>query len=338
MTNPLVSVLMPCYNASKYIGEAIRSILNQSFQDFELIIYNDGSTDNSLDIIQSIESPKISVISSPHNQGIAYSRNQLIQVAKGKYLAMFDADDVSMPERLEWQVKALEQDAAVGLCGSWVEVIDDYSKTIEIQQHPIDSDYLKTILLFRQHITHSSVMIRKSSLLNLSFYYNTALKVGVDFDLAVRLADYCQFVNIPKVLCKVHQHPQRSTATYLQLDGIFMIYQHQIQKLGIHPSQEELHLHHQAVNIPYSRLDIAYLRLLNNWLIRLWQANQISKAYSPEVLRQILQEIWLKNMAGNSKLGWRFGRLFAESPLSPYSGWGRGTKLRFWLKCALHLS
>src|SRR5690242_9380591 len=100
---------MPVYNASSYLREAIESILNQTYSNFEFIIINDGSTDNSLEIIRSYHDPRISVVNNETNLGIIKTRNKGLKLAKGKYIANMDADDISLSSRLEKQVQYLEQ-------------------------------------------------------------------------------------------------------------------------------------------------------------------------------------------------------------------------------------
>ena len=98
---PTVSVIMPVYNAEEFVGEAIQSILDQTYSDFEFLIYNDASTDQSLEIIQSFTDPRIKLIDSKINTGYLKHLNEGIKLAKGKYIARMDADDIALPERIE---------------------------------------------------------------------------------------------------------------------------------------------------------------------------------------------------------------------------------------------
>ena len=118
MTKPMVSVVMPVYNGSKYLKEAIDSILNQTFTNFELIIINDGSTDNSEDIIFSYQDRRIYYLKNEHNKGICITLNRGLDNARGKYIARMDCDDISMPQRLAKQVNYLERHRDVGALGT----------------------------------------------------------------------------------------------------------------------------------------------------------------------------------------------------------------------------
>ncbi len=128
--NPKVSVIMSVYNGDKYLREAIESILNQTFTDFEFIIVNDGSTDNSLEIIESYDDERIKTINNKKNIGLTKSLNKALKFAKGKYIARQDADDVSLPNRFEKQVEYLDSHPEVALVGTSVYLIDENGKII----------------------------------------------------------------------------------------------------------------------------------------------------------------------------------------------------------------
>ena len=121
MKSPQISVVMPAYNAEKYITEAIDSILFQTFKDFEFIIINDASTDSTKDIIESYKDPRIKLVNNEQNKGVAKSLNIGISVACGKYIARMDADDIALPERFQKQFDFMEQHPNIDVCGSWAK-------------------------------------------------------------------------------------------------------------------------------------------------------------------------------------------------------------------------
>ena len=116
MTQPKVTILMPAYNASLYIKESIESMLNQSFSDFELLIINDGSKDNTSEVVKSIVDERIRLVENEQNLGLANTLNKGMKLAKGEYLARMDADDLSTPNRLQTQVDYLDSHPDVILC------------------------------------------------------------------------------------------------------------------------------------------------------------------------------------------------------------------------------
>ena len=121
--NPLVTVLMSVYNGEKYLERAIKSILNQTFKDFEFLIINDGSTDNSVKIIQSFNDLRLRLIHNESNIGLIKTLNKGLKLSNGKYIARMDCDDISLPKRLSIQASFMEKYPEIGVCGSWVKII-----------------------------------------------------------------------------------------------------------------------------------------------------------------------------------------------------------------------
>jgi glycosyltransferase involved in cell wall biosynthesis len=196
---PLISVILPLYNAEKYIEESVRSILNQSFANFEFIIIDDGSTDNSAERIKRFSDSRIIFISQP-NQGMAATLNNGIAMAKGEYLARQDADDISYPKRFEKQVKYLDQHPECALLGTWARIIPDVKFEERAHRHPSDNLLIKQFLLFDNPFVHSSVMIRKSYLQKTGFYDISKSSLIQDYDLWSRIARHYQVANIPEIL------------------------------------------------------------------------------------------------------------------------------------------
>ena len=160
MSEPVISVIMPVYNAETYVEEAIKSILNQTFEDFEFLIINDGSEDNSLSIINNYASKdnRIKIISR-EKKGLVFSLNEGIKLAKGKYIARMDADDISVPERFKKQISYLERNSDVDICGTWIET---FGRSMEVLKYPVQHDDIKVALLFAFGLAHPSIMAKKT--------------------------------------------------------------------------------------------------------------------------------------------------------------------------------
>jgi len=168
---PAISVLMSAYNAEKYISESIESILNQTFNDFEFIIINDGSTDNTEKIIKSYNDKRIKYISQ-ENIGVSKSLNRGLKIATGKYIAKLDADDVSYPERLEEQFKFMENNPTYVVCGCYADVIDESGNYIYVYNNipSYDEDIRKT-MNYKNCFIHSSTFYRREIALSIGGYY-----------------------------------------------------------------------------------------------------------------------------------------------------------------------
>lgn len=169
-TEPLVTVLMSVFNGEKYLREAIDSILTQTFSDFEFLIINDASTDRSREIILSYLDPRIRLIDNEENIGLTRSLNKGIDLAKGKYIARMDADDVSMPERLEKQVRFMEENPDIAVLGSWAYGIDGTGRINAEFRTPICEEIIFKDLFFSNPLIHGSVMFDKKFVKNIGSY------------------------------------------------------------------------------------------------------------------------------------------------------------------------
>ncbi len=217
-TDPRVSVIMSVYNGEKYLREAVDSILNQTFTNFEFIIINDGSTDSSREIIESYNDSHICLIQNKENMGLIKSLNKGINLARGKYIARMDADDISLPERLETQFKYFDADPSLTLCASRFQVIDknwNFGRKIQpfASKKLMSWHLLSWYLLFGNRICHSSVMVKKEALLKLDGYAEWAHHCE-DFELWSRMSFIYKMIIIPEVLIYWRYHQPGITQRY----------------------------------------------------------------------------------------------------------------------------
>ncbi|SEM44604.1 glycosyltransferase family 2 protein, partial [Olivibacter domesticus] len=186
---PSITVLMVTYNAGTYIYESINSVLNQTFTDFELLIYNDGSTDNTQDIVNSINDPRIKYIHNDTNKGLFCARTAALNASLGRYVAILDSDDIAMPGRLSIQYDFMERNPAVALCGSNAVVIDSDGKIIDkaVNKRKLKKANFKAELFFTNIFVNSSAIFRKDIALQVGGYREMA--PVEDYDLFVRIAE-----------------------------------------------------------------------------------------------------------------------------------------------------
>jgi len=197
---PLVSVILPVYNGEKYLEEAIESILNQTYKNYELIVVDDGSTDSSRAIVEGFNDKRLKVVRQS-NQGLSRALNRGLRESNGKYIARMDSDDVSMPKRLEKQVEFLENAKEVALIGTWADIWLEGTKSQRAHRHPTNDLILHFELLFNNPFVHSSVMIRKSVLEEVGGYCeNKDITPPEDFELWSRIARKHQLGNIGETL------------------------------------------------------------------------------------------------------------------------------------------
>ena len=202
ITNPLLTVLMPVYNAQKYIAESVESVLMQSFGDFEFLIIDDASTDQTVPILKSFNDPRIKLIEKPENTGYTQSLNTGLKIAKGKYVGRMDSDDISLPNRFAKQLSFMESNPEVIVCGTQYEVMGKNNAVYL----PTNNAEIRLALLWANCLVHSSVMIRKNALIQSSVYYDALKEPSEDYDLWVRLLPIGHLYNIPEVLVSYRIH------------------------------------------------------------------------------------------------------------------------------------
>ncbi len=216
---PQLSIIIPCYNGEQHIGEAIQSVLDQTFQDFEIVVTNDGSTDGSVTRIEEFEDPRIELDNFNRNRGVAAATNNCIQHARGKYIAILDADNVFLPTKLETQVRFLEKHPERGAVFSWVKLIDDSGTELRDTGHPYFTlfdepnrtrqEWLNHFFHRNNCLCHPSAMIRRECYEAVG-YYDTRLSQLLDFDLWIRLCRQYEIFILPEKLLKFRIHDDDS--------------------------------------------------------------------------------------------------------------------------------
>ncbi len=292
---PLVSVLMPVYNAERYLAAAIGSIMAQTYEEFELLICDDASTDGSLALARSFDDPRITIFTNEKNLGNAATRNKLTVQANGQYIAVLDADDTALPHRLETQVRFLENHPGIGLCGSWVNVVNpDGSPKGRLKNltHPKE---LRVNLLFSVPFIHSSVIARAE--LMKANHYDPEFKQSQDYELWCRLADIDRLANIPQYLADYRWHDTNISVKSVDPQSLLKreVNRRQIRKLGIEPTEKELDLHQAAFRGGLYRKD-DYGRTapaeLEMWFGKLIAANKQTGRYPRAMLRAYIWSRW----------------------------------------------
>jgi len=229
MHNPKITVLMTLFNGEKYLREAMESMLNQTYKDFEFLIIDDASTDSSSEIILSYKDPRIRLIENEQNIGFVLSLNKGLQLAKGEYIARMDADDISMPERLEKQIKLLEENPKVGMTACWISIIHENNNEIsfwKIDRQNNSSEEIYYILNFENCLAHSSVIFRKELVIEIGGY-DEDLKLTQDYDLWIRLSRITTISKLMEVLVIRREHESNMifTANERLNQETFRIYQ-----------------------------------------------------------------------------------------------------------------
>jgi len=291
--SPAITVLMPVYNGDKYLIEAVDSILNQTFSDFEFLIIDDGSTDQSIDLIKTYDDPRIRLIMNKKNMGQSGTLNKGLSLARGEYIAIMDQDDISIPERIKKQLKFMENNSNVDVCGSWLQLFGKYNGINEL---PIDSEKIKVNLLTNQNLAHPTVLIRKSTLVKYNFNYNPNYSIAQDYDLWIRMSEYCTFFNIPEPLVKyrIHENQNSKIAADRSIIESNRSLNFLMKRMGIQLNDHELILHKKI----FRGVDIESLIMgkVFRYLMRLRSSNFRNKIFEPIVFNEFLRIKWRRFM------------------------------------------
>lgn len=293
---PKISVLMPVYNAQDYLAEAIDSVLNQTFTDWELIIGDDGSTDGTEDIIKSYIKThnRISYYKNEKNKGHTETKYSLLDKSTGEYIAFLDADDVSLPERFAIQNKFLDQHPDHGLCGTWGEMIDPKGNRIKkisfINQH----EYIRCALVFNTAFLQSSIMVKRE--LMQKYYLDKDILLVEDYNFECLVSRASKIENITKELVKYRWHESNISNTKQEILTNLnkKIYTRELQILGIQATDKELCIHNAIREKESQKVsDKEFFGLLKIWMKKLAKANQKSKAYKHSTFMATLCFRWI---------------------------------------------
>lgn len=215
--NILVSVVMSVYNGEKYLRAAIDSILNQTYDNFEFLIINDGSTDGTMSILNTYNDKRIKILNNIENKGLIYSLNRGFNEAKGEYIARMDADDIALKNRLYDQIQYLEENKDIDICDGGIQIFKNNLSFISkryVEQRSFSE--IKTRLLFRNCMVHPAIMIRKKAIELFGFEYNIEDKGMEDYGLWMKMSKFVKFGKVSSVILKYRFLSTSISANVLQ--------------------------------------------------------------------------------------------------------------------------
>lgn len=300
MTSPRVTVLMPVYNGEAFLHEAIDSILNQTFQDFEFLIINDGSTDSTEAIIQSYTDPRIRYEKNPQNLRLIATLNKGIDLARGEYIARMDADDISMPNRLEKQVIFMDSHPEVGLLGAAFDTFNENGHLASVC-YAATHEAIQLRHLYQIHLSHGTGLFRVAVLKKHQLYFNPEFSHAEDYELWSRLSKVTRFANLPDMLYRVRHHAGEVSNKYadVQLANSQRVRRLFFTQLGLSElSDEQLQLYIDLAQQDYKKLN-ASISKINVLLEDMLQANKNSGWLQDNIMKQHLEYLWF-NLCYNS--------------------------------------
>jgi len=286
---PLVSVLMPVYNAAEFIAVSLQSIIEQDYDQLEIIIVDDGSTDQSIDVIQSFFDQRIVVVKNPENMGLAASLNKAITIATGAFLARMDADDIAHPSRISRQVNFMLDHPDVDILGTSMQY---FGESRFLNHFPSTHDACKSYLMLNVCFGHPTVMFRHHIFDSPENFYNRDFRqYGEEYDLWCRLVDRFRYHNIQEVLLYYRTYPQevKSAAESKRIKNSLEIRRNYLTSQLGEINDVDWGIHCQATFLN-NISSVENIKKISEWFRRLLNINSQVSAFDHTVLKAQLAE------------------------------------------------
>lgn len=228
----LVSVLLPAFNAEDYLDRSVQSILQQSYINFELIIINDGSKDDTWNLVESYDDPRVIGVNFKQNHGLIHALNHGVELAQGKYIARMDADDIALPERFEKQVEYLEEHLDCGVCGSAVINFNDSGGTCKATYPCKHKEIIAALRLFERNICHPTAMLRASVLRENKIRYKEKYQYAEDYVLWLDISRHSRLHNLTEPLLLYYRHDDQVSVKHYseQMGNVRRILREQLER------------------------------------------------------------------------------------------------------------
>jgi len=287
---PKVTVLMTLYNKGEFVGETVESILNNTFSDLELLVVDDASTDNGLEVVRSFNDPRIRILTSTKNTGRAAAANRGYDAATGEYIAVVDADDLVDPERFQKQVVFMDANPDIGALGS---AIQGFGANDSLFRWKEDDTYNRGRLLFGLPVSYPAAMIRRSILEAHHIRCNENWKIpGMDYLFFLSMAPHMRFANLPEALIKYRmgeqnmRHGRNAITDRIELD------KEVFRMVGFPITKEQLALHVYLSEGDPAGLSASKVPELWKWVNDLKQLNQSKGVFPEPVFSEELDRRW----------------------------------------------
>lgn len=293
MNTPLVTVIMPVYNAEKYLRAAIESILKQTYINFEFLIFDDGSTDSSVDLLRAYTDPRIQLFIDGQNLGQPKRYNAGIRAAKGKYIAIMHADDISLPHRFATQVKFLEENKDYALVGSRARLIFGERISKKLLGIVGAYAYLKYYQIFYCPIVHPTVMGRTNVFKDL--YYNEDFYTAEDYEFWSRALWKYKMNNFaePVYYYRVHAQSNQIKKKEQQLSNLSQIMRTQLNSLNVKFTEQELKVNLLLSGSYDNLISRTEIEDVNNWLTTLYKQLVQLNPQDKNVIFRAFSDNWI---------------------------------------------
>ncbi len=290
---PLITVILPVHNGAQYLREAIDSILAQTYDNFELLIINDHSTDETVTIVTGYTDHRIRLINARERLKLAGALNLGMREARGEFLARMDADDIAQPKRLLIQKEFLENHAGIGLCGTWVLLFPKAFQKIE--RYPTNEEEVHAFSLFHSPFAHPTVMMRRSWFALHNLWYDVNFYPTEDFDLWSRALEHFPGANIAEALLhyRIHQNSLTRADWSAMDEQAAAITRRGLAALGLEADMSHARKHRTIAMVHTEKTSQALVEA-RAWLARIIRSNSQKNVYPQRALTKVTEDLWFR--------------------------------------------
>jgi glycosyltransferase involved in cell wall biosynthesis len=283
---------MGVYNGASFLKEAIDSILAQTCKDFEFIIINDGSTDDTNQILASYSDPRIKILKNGVNIGLTKSLNLGLKIARGKFIARMDADDISQTNRFKEQVSFLEKNKNISFCGSNVLYLDD---SLTVNNFPENHEELKFEMIGRNPFAHPTMMWKREDFIIKGLIYNERFTVAQDYELWSRAILELKGANLSARLVKYRTHENRISEKKIEevRRNVEIIQRNYLQKCQISLNNDDYLYHNAVFRVGFrDHLEASFLKGVDKYMVLFWKQNLRACSFNEGVLLKKWRDIF----------------------------------------------
>ena len=292
MRDPLVTVFMPVHNRASLVRPAIESVLAQTFTDFELLVIDDGSTDESLEVVRSVRDARLRLVVQESNRGTPKTRNHGLDLARGRYLALLDSDDVALPRRLERQVRFLDARPDIAAVGSWaIGVSRAAGRARTLLVRVTEPRAIRARIPFVSCFKNPTMMVRTEVLRG--FRYREEFSVCQDIDVWARMSTRHALANLPAFLVRYRggggSHADLERTRRMRI----LVIRDCLDQMDLSYSSDDLDRHERLRNTRGLRPNAEFLHDTRDWLEELVSANRRAHAYPEPQFAEAAAERWM---------------------------------------------
>jgi glycosyltransferase involved in cell wall biosynthesis len=331
---PLVTVLLPVFNAESFLKKALQSISNQSYQNLEILAIDDGSTDNSPSLLAKYEDKRLRIETNEKNLGLIGTLNKGVPLSLGKYIVRADADDICLPERIAKQVHFMETNPGVGISGTGFGTFGENLSLTEKGHFSSDHFEIRFRHLYQIHLLHGTSIWRKDALIESGMTFDPDFAHAEDYDLFDRMDQVTKLSNIPDVLYHVRMHDQSVSKQFDQVQeaNSIRIKKRAFARLGLKMTDNRLDLFRNLCHLDYRKLNGEELAVAS-LILEMETANKDSNYFPIDFLRRRLQDLWLRLYLNNASSNLK--KQLDKHPIHNLFSLGLKNELKIWIKSIL---